>query len=195
MRTQHCLMMAAKRKWQEGQSIFEFVVFLPFMLVLYSILMTVGNSINSSINQQKVVRGYYFNILHGDSSLPSKIYLDSIRANSREIRSTGILAIGWREKNAGGGGAVQIPQASCYRMLPLSTKEMKLKSSGQSETCEASIDINTDGPKTHFVRVKTVFGICGETYATIGNSQYMPANNSPNFQVLSASYAACLNTQ
>ena len=55
--------MAAKLSKQErarGQALFEFIVFLPFLLFMLTIMFTVGNAINGSINQQKAVRRYFF---------------------------------------------------------------------------------------------------------------------------------------
>jgi hypothetical protein len=45
---------------QEGQAVFELLIFLPFLLFLYTIYYTAGNAINGSINQQKAVRGYFY---------------------------------------------------------------------------------------------------------------------------------------
>ena len=47
--------MVANRK---GQAIFEFIIFLPILLILYGVLVSVSSAINGSINQQKATRGF-----------------------------------------------------------------------------------------------------------------------------------------
>mgnify|MGYP001231508587 FL=1 len=38
---------------EDGQSIIEFLLFLPFIIMMYSVVMSLGSAINASINQQK----------------------------------------------------------------------------------------------------------------------------------------------
>ena len=49
--------MAAK---QQGQALVEFIIFLPFMLMMYTVVITLGDAINGSINQQKATRAYFY---------------------------------------------------------------------------------------------------------------------------------------
>ena len=67
-------MVAKKRCAQlreEGQALFEFVVFLPFLLFILVLMFTLGNAINGSINQQKAARRYFFYLNKGNSTLPN----------------------------------------------------------------------------------------------------------------------------
>ena len=56
---------------EEGQAIFELLVFLPVFLFLFVVIYNIGNSINISINQQKATRRYFYYIQKGNSFLPS----------------------------------------------------------------------------------------------------------------------------
>ncbi|MEI8346210.1 MAG: hypothetical protein WCG27_02000, partial [Pseudomonadota bacterium] len=60
-----------KKKSQQGQSIFEFLIFFPFLLILFFSFSVVGGAINSSINQQKAARGYFFKMTRGNSRIPT----------------------------------------------------------------------------------------------------------------------------
>ena len=55
---------------EKGQAIFEFIVFVPFYVYLLTVLISFGNSLNASINQNKIIRGYYYRVAAGDSRLP-----------------------------------------------------------------------------------------------------------------------------
>jgi hypothetical protein len=134
--------MAAKLN-QNGQAIIEFVLFLPFVLVMYSLTMAIGNAINGSINQQKVTRGYlYARVLH-NSTIPKPEPRDQAYQNWSLF---GMYFIGYNERREG-----NTPVAACYKMQsPLPSDE---------DQCD-----KYRSTSTNWIRVQTVYGICGATY-------------------------------
>ena len=95
-----------KVKNQRGQSIFEFIVFIPFLLLLLQGFMKIGGAINGSINQQKHLRGYYFYKLKNSSYFP---ILNDLKSLSN-MTQVGYSAFGWSEELVDG----QQPKAPCY---------------------------------------------------------------------------------
>ncbi|MBF0311837.1 MAG: hypothetical protein HQK50_04295 [Oligoflexia bacterium] len=142
-----------------GQALFEFLVFLPVMVLLYSITLTIGNSINGSINQQKFTRGYFFNVIHNDSNLPTTPTLMQMKG-----RLVGMFAIGWKMDETSG----QTPVAPCFRMFSLTNDP----TSPGVEECNPG----GGGIRAPYIRVKTVFGVCTETYIN-NNGQWHRAIN------------------
>ena len=57
-------------KNENGQAIFEFIIFLPFFILFFAIMVSVIGGINASINQQKTLRGYFFHSIRNNSTLP-----------------------------------------------------------------------------------------------------------------------------
>jgi hypothetical protein len=136
---------------EEGQSIFEFVIFLPFLIYLFSMMINVTNSINASINQQKAVRGYMFHYVKGNAMAPTMTDLkETYEAGGIDIGAA--TSIGWREKSASANESL----APCFKFV-------RFLGSPTDETCEdASL---ADEPNTStYVRVFTFFGLCGATY-------------------------------
>src|SRR5438874_2506988 len=84
---------------QKGQAIFELILFLPFLLFLYTIYYTAGNAINGSINQQKAVRGYFYNLMKNNSYVLTLSDLRSLQGNG--TNQAGFFAIGWASKTQG----------------------------------------------------------------------------------------------
>lgn len=138
-------MVANKR----GQSIFEFILFLPIVISLYAFLANIGGSINGTINQEKAARGYFFARIKNNSTLPVPNAQAPGRPNYNWSRF-GMHFIGWRDKWAGGGQLV--PEATCYRLaLPLGRNE--------NDECE-----QWGTTTTQYIRPRVVFGMCGTTY-------------------------------
>jgi hypothetical protein len=151
---------------QSGQALFEFLAFIPLMLMLYSITITIGASINASINQQKIVRGYYYHLIQNSSAFPTKgILLDSL--NKVGAQRIGFFALGWKTRFEG-----STPVSPCYKLLTLS-------SANANETCEdRTPPIGPNGnPVTRFIRVKTAYGICGPSYL-FTNGDFAYANDT-----------------
>jgi len=143
--------MAARKKNilenQNGQSIIEFLLFLPFMLMMYSVTMSISNSINASINQQKIARSYWHYINMNNSTIPAPLRGGAEPSNSWQVFGSSI--VGWSEELFEG----RIPLAPCFKfVIPLGE--------GADDSCEESYS----GTSTQFIRIQTVYGICGATY-------------------------------
>lgn len=143
--------MGAKR--ESGQSIFEFILFLPIIVSLYLFLVNIGASINGSINQQKVTRAYFFSRLKNNSVFPTPIANSGGMPGNQSWSRFGMFFIGWKEKWASGG---QYPLAPCYPLsLPMGKQE--------GDECN-----RWEKSTTQFIRPRAVFGVCGATFRTRG---------------------------
>lgn len=157
-----------------GQALFEMILFLPFLLFLYTIYYTAGNSINGSINQQKAVRGYFYTLVKGNSYILTKPELKQF--TDQGLKNIGFGAIGWRAKSGGGNRAL----APCFKFSSL------LKN-GSTEECDKP---DRDEPGVaRFIRLFTFYGVCGPMYTedqSMGDIYYniLPSTQS---QVLSCS--------
>lgn len=130
-------------KSEKGQGLFEFLFFLPFMLMMYQIALSMGNAINGSINQQKTARGYLFARIKNNSTIPTPEHI-----KSSVLSQYGLFFMGWAQTRDEGSGQVYAP---CY---PFKTM---VKS---TESCKD----NYSGDSTQNIRVETVFGVCPTTY-------------------------------
>ena len=81
---------------EKGQAIFELLIFLPLLIFLFIVMVTIGNSINVSINQQKVTRRYFYYLLKGNSTAPTQEDLETWR--NAGLRHVGFSALGFRSK-------------------------------------------------------------------------------------------------
>lgn len=162
-------------KNQRGQAIFELIIFLPFLIFLYSIYYTVGNSISASINQQKSVRGYFYSLVKGNSYLNTLADLQDFA--QRATRTVGFSAVGWREKGTEGG---QKAMAPCFKFSSL------LKNSS-TEECEGKE--REEPGSSRFIRIFTFYGVCGPVYfeESPGNFEIVVgAQNNPAFCYLNS---------
>ena len=106
--------MAVKKKKilnDKGQAIFEFVLFLPFIIFLYTVLVNLTNSINGSINQQKATRGYFYRLLKQDSRAPNRIDIEFFMGAG--INVVGPVSVGWRRKSLGESQSF----GTCYKFM------------------------------------------------------------------------------
>jgi hypothetical protein len=133
---------------EQGQALIEFIIFLPLMLIMYVTLVSLGNAINGSINQQKITRGYFYARVLNNSTIPKPSDRDQSYKNWSQF---GMFFIGYAERKEG-----NTPVAACYK-LELPTP------SGESSCDKYS------GTSTTYVRVETAFGICGGTYIRNNN--------------------------
>lgn len=137
----------------KGQALFEFLIFLPFTFILITVFITMGNSINGAINQQKITRGYFYYDLKNNSMAPnSKRVLRWY--TSAGLSRTSVSVLGWKVKNDASG---LYPVSSCYRVNPMLT-------GSTDETCEDTTSIKGDDTPSAFVRIYTVYGICATPY-------------------------------
>ncbi len=136
--------MVAKKilKKEKGVAFFEFIFFLPLMVLLMGLLVSIGNSINGAINQQKVARSYFYARVANNSMFPMRNDL----SNQRDWQSFGMFFIGWRETSDGA-----FPVQPCYKF--------RLPFEGDEESCK-----DYDENSTEYVRVGTVYGACGATF-------------------------------
>lgn len=150
-------------KNEKGQAIFELVVFLPFLVFLYTTYYTLGNSINGSINQQKATRRYLFYLLKGNSRALVVKDLQSYVGSG--IQSAGNFAVGWREKSSGATGGASF--ATCYRFNTLFASEADEECDGRNSEISSN-----------FIKVFTFFGVCGENYSAQTGSVLTPVQSS-----------------
>lgn len=148
------MIMAANKiiKNKKGQALFEFLIFLPFMLMMYSVTLSMSNAISASINQQKVVRGYFYFKVAGNSTIPAPI--NTGQDTFANFRNFGMHAYGWMEKLDG-----RTPVAPCFKFNLLLGED-------EEDECEESYS----EPTTQFIRVMTAYGVCGATYSRGENS-------------------------
>lgn len=134
---------------KNGQALFEMILFLPFLLFFYSVFFTIGNSLSGSINQQKAVRGYFYNLVKHNSYLISTPDLKFYE--SEGMKQVGFYTIGWRDYSDG-----VTPVANCFEFSSLSKNKSK----------EVCLD-KTRNPAemSHFVRIFTAYGICGPIFS------------------------------
>ena len=156
-------------KNQNGQALFELIIFIPFLIFLYTIYSTTGDSISASINQQKAVRGYFYSLIMGNSYLNNPLEIAEFAKTS--VKSIGFSGLGWREKgNAEGSDAF----APCFKFS-------SLIKNNSTEECDSS-DRDEEGV-SRFIRVFTYYGVCGPVYSEmeLGGTKFHwinPSNQS-----------------
>lgn len=138
-------------KNQSGQALFELIIFIPFLIFLYTIYSTTGDSISASINQQKAVRGYFYSLVMGNSYLNNPLELAEFSRFS--VKMVGFSALGWREKGNANGTTAFAP---CFKFSSL------LKNTS-AEECD-SREREEEG-MSRYIRVFTYYGVCGPVYS------------------------------
>lgn len=134
---------------QKGQAVFEFILFMPFLMFLYMIFYTVGNSLNGSINQQKPVRGYYYHLVKGNSYLLTVADLSSF--GKKSIEKVGFMAIAYKEH--GVGETKQF--GTCFKFSSM------LKGNS-SEECDSPERDSEDS--SMYIRLFNAYGVCGPIF-------------------------------
>ncbi len=141
---------------QKGQALFEFIIFLPIFLYMIKILFDYGDAINHSINQLKVVRGYYSYSNAGDSNLPNLAFANDFKG--RGVAQIGSDAFAWSATKTTGS---ILPTGSCVKVMGF------LGNGIQGETCEAP---QVDNLKTQFIRAYSAYGVCTGTWSQSENT-------------------------
>jgi hypothetical protein len=137
---------------EKGQALIEFIIFLPFMLMMYTVVASLGDAIYGSINQQKVTRAYFYYRLQNNSQISKQQRSGGNLTNQNWVQF-GHYFIGWSDYLQG-----DAPYAPCYRLnLPFAA--------GAGDTCDQTYSNLT----TQFIRVATVYGLCGATMARGAN--------------------------
>lgn len=148
--------MGAKGAEQRGQALVEFIIFLPFMLMLYTVVVMLADAINGSINQQKASRGYFYLRVQNSAAVSRPFQPGGDKSIYQNWTTFGQFFVGWADYLEG----VQ-PVYPCYRLnLPFG--------GAQTDACAEAYQQKT----TQFIRVGTVYGICGATYARSNNLDY-----------------------
>lgn len=159
---------------EEGQSVIEFVIFLPFLLMMYTATMSIANAINGSLNQQKVTRAYFYYTLQNNSTFP-RPYRDGGSQPYNYWTQFGMQIMGWTEKLVN-----EEPVMTCYKFkIPLGT--------AKGDSCEKSYRTTT----TQYIRVGTVYGACGTTYKNHQDKIYRLPSGGPNPGGLVSTGKAC----
>lgn len=168
--------MKRNLKSQKGQALIELIIFLPLIVTLYSVISGFANSINGSINQQKITRAYFYNRIQNSSTFPGPgLVMDEFQS----WRSFGMFYIGWKDYFKG-----DEPVMPCYKV------SIPFKDSPQDK-CEDSYSTE----KTLWVRVGTVYGVCGGTfYHSSGNVFYVPDGGFGSFSSV-VDKSSCLISQ
>lgn len=136
---------------EEGQAIFEFVIFLPIMIVFYQAIVSIAGSINGSINQQKATRAIVYSRAKGSPLIPMRRIMER-QFNEEGMQFTGIHTFVYADDFGGGGG--NTPIAHCYKVPAFGTYE--------PEECDQPYD-DDDNSSPHIVP-KTAYGLCGQSY-------------------------------
>jgi hypothetical protein len=142
---------------QKGQAIFELIIFIPFLVFLYAIYYTVGNSISGSINQQKAVRGYFYALTKGNSYINTLMDLEQM-SDSYAIKEVGFSSIGWRIREASGASGAYAP---CFKFAATLNND-------STEKCD---DKTREIPNesSRLIRIFTFYGVCGPAYKVSQN--------------------------
>ncbi|MFZ4713092.1 MAG: hypothetical protein ACOYL6_05255 [Bacteriovoracaceae bacterium] len=130
---------------ERGQGLIELLLFLPFLLMMYQITLSMGNAINGSINQQKFARGYHYARTKNNSMIP--IPQLALQAG---LTQYGLYFTGWAHKFDGGN---HVPIAPCYPFRTMLKSE-------NNESCDDGYSKTT----TQLIRVQTAYGVCPVTF-------------------------------
>jgi hypothetical protein len=151
-------------KKSSGQALIELIIFLPLIVTLYSVIAGFANSINGSINQQKIARSYFYNRIQNNSTIPNPRTLNNTYVNWSIFS---VYYIGWKDYFKGEG----FPVMPCYRVnIPLKDKV--------KDNCEDAYSEKS----TLWIRVGTVYGICGASFLhSNGKVYYLPDFPGINF--------------
>ena len=107
----------------------------------------------NSINQQKVARAYFYYKVQNNSTIPKP---NSPYANWKTF---GMYFIGWADYLQSGADESGQPVAPCYRLtVPLAAN------------ADDKCDTKYTKPTTQFIRVQTVYGMCGASYEKIDSA-------------------------
>lgn len=158
--------MAVKNN-QKGQALFELIIFLPLFLYMVKVLFDYGDAINNSINQLKVVRGYYFYTISNDSNAPNRLFSKTFydRGISGNQALLSLDAYSWSLQSTVGDVR---PIGSCVKVSGFL--------GGENNTDECASP-NVVEEKTQFIRAYSAFGVCTGTWINVGSGSPLYALN------------------
>ncbi|MBG09380.1 MAG: hypothetical protein CME68_11515 [Halobacteriovoraceae bacterium] len=142
-----------KIKSESGQAIFEFIIFLPFFILFFAVMVSVVGGINASINQQKTLRGYFFYSIRNNSTLPFNQDMDSYL--SKGIRSVGAYSFGFSKEQRG-----ESQLGPCFRVPSLRPRD---------DTCDNGIEDTVSG----LIKVFSAYGVCSASYIFSENNVFV----------------------
>lgn len=143
------------KKNEKGQAMIEMVIFFPLLALLFIYFLNVTASINGAINQQKITRSYFFARLKNNTLFP--LVAEDIRNGEVDWSYYGMSFIGWNEKFNNSNN----PLLPCYlAKVPFFS------------TDETNCTAQYSGSRTNYIRVGTVFGLCGATYQRGDSGEY-----------------------
>ncbi len=167
-----------KLREEKGQAIFELLVFLPILIFLYTVIFNVGNAINVSINQQKTVRRYFYFLMKGNSYLP---YQGELSGYAGGVTRVSASMIGFADRLEGASGAGGTPVAPCFRFN-------SIFSDSGDESCDEPVEGER---QTSYIRVMTVYGVCGENLSLQGDRWVSEYAQTPDNQDPRSTNRAC----
>lgn len=139
------------KKKQGGQAIFELIIFLPILIAMISFFIVIGNAINGSINQQKILRGYFYYYLKGNSRGQTNRDLEELG----HFR-VGMMTLAWAERLDD-----TAPFSTCYQMSSVF---------GEIGTPGEECDDPMSGEISRYIKPRTAYGICSETFEQENNT-------------------------
>lgn len=156
-----------KNQKESGQALIELIIFLPLIVTLYSVISGFANSINGSINQQKIARSYYYYRIQNNSTTPSPI---SVQNDFQRWSYFSIFFIGWKDYDKNQGS----PVMPCYKVsIPFKDNP--------NDKCDEAYS----SEKSLWVKVGTVYGTCGATfYHNNGKVYYAPDQGGNDFSAV-----------
>lgn len=144
---------------EKGQALFEAMIFIPIFLYLVIMMITIGNSISTAINQNQATRTYTFFLMKGNSDAIGSYDLRSFSGGFTEL---GAYIVGW---------------AKSYRNTtnPVSTN-FRIPSLPWAPSEDEDCTQKGDPRDTSCIKVFTLYGVCGETYIK-RESSFLRAND------------------
>lgn len=159
-------MMVVRMKDQRGQALIELIIFLPLIVTLYSVISGFAGAINGSINQQKIARSYFYFRVQNNSTIPFPA------GSKSNWKIFGFYFIGWMEQFY--SKADETPVHPCYKV------SIPFKDDVKDKCDEAYTDT-----RTLWVRVGTVYGVCGATYMNDkGQTFLVPDSQGLDFKLV-----------
>lgn len=149
---------------QKGQAFFEMIMFVPFMIFLFSLIVTFGNSVNGAINQNKITRGFFFATTRNNSYGMNSNDLTLLK--DRGVSITGLHVIGYRGKKEG-----EVSYGACYRIN-------RFFGGKKEEECTDAIN---GANESSYVRLFTFYGVCAQAWkfsSPVIQPQAEPTGNS-----------------
>ena len=138
---------------EKGQAIFEFIIFLPFFILFFAIMVSVVGGINASINQQKALRGYFFYSIRNNSTLPFNEDMNNYLGKG--VSRVGAYSFGWTKEQRGDSQL-----GPCFKVPSLSPRDNR---------CENGIDNNVTG----LIKIFSAYGVCSGSYEFIEGKVYV----------------------